>query len=81
MNRHYFTSWLLIGVLAGLGFGSYTLQASSLITADIARWSILLTLTAVALLLAMLWQPSELPRWLGRFARLLSVSGWIVLVA
>lgn len=81
MNRSSFVNWLLIGVLAGLGLSSHTLVSFPDTTADLARWSILLTVTATTVVLSTLWQPSNSPRWWLRFARLLAISGWVVLVA
>ncbi len=80
MNKHYLISWLLIGVFVGVGFGTHAVASSST-TLEVARWSILLTLCATSLLLATLWRPFESYQWWARLASLLTMSGWITLVA
>ncbi len=81
MNKQYLISWLLIGFLVGLGFGTRAVALVSSMTPEVARWSILLTLSAAILLLATLWRPLEpYPLW-ARFASLLAISGWVALVA
>lgn len=81
MNKFSFVDWLLMGALAGLGLSSHTLVSFPDTAADLARWSILLTVTATTVVLSILWQPSTLPRWWLRSVRLLAMSGWVVLVA
>ncbi|GIV20774.1 MAG: hypothetical protein KatS3mg023_2525 [Armatimonadota bacterium] len=81
MNKQYLISWLLIGLLVGLGFGTRAVALVSSMTPEVARWSILLTLSAASLLLATLWRPFEpYPLW-ARLASLLAISGWVALVA
>lgn len=80
MNKHYLISWLLVGALVGLGFGTHAVASFST-TPEVARWSILLTLCATSVLLATLWRPFGSYHWPARLASLLAISGWITLVA